>query len=131
MRHLLWMTATALGLIVLGAYAWGHDATHSPEDSDPAMADWFRSLAIPHPEEGGVEYPGSCCNDKDCHALKDDQWRVVDDHYEVIDLDDTAHERWLRVDPDRILHRTDNPTGKTVACVAYHRVICFLAGFRT
>jgi hypothetical protein len=132
-RFLLF-TAIALGFLVLLAAAMAH----APEDTDPAFAPFFRSLAIPqqtkgaHQGEPGV--PGSCCNEKDCYVLGKDDLKIEPSRdpdneqgtYWV--RDPQRWQSWLEVEATRIL-KVDNPTGKYVACIAYHKVLCFaLAG---
>lgn len=91
---------------------------HAPEDTDPANADWFRSLSQP-----GM-YGGSCCKESDCHVTTDVE--IKDEHYYVRDPDVTGSASWLPVPENRILKRYDNPTGKYVACVFNHMVLCFV-----
>jgi hypothetical protein len=91
-------------------------AAHSPEDVDPAMAPWFRSL---QQEDSG----GSCCNEQDCHTVDlGRDLRIEDGKYLIRDEEGG----WLPVPPMQILHRYDNPTGKYVACIYQHRVLCFV-----
>jgi hypothetical protein len=83
-----------------------------PPNADPALAPWFRSLLQP-----GTSI--SCCSISDCRAT---EYRVEGDHYEVL-----IGETWLVVPPERILQRTDNPTGRAVVCWTPQRgIVCFV-----
>lgn len=94
---------------------------HGPEDTDPAMAPWFRTLDRPDMKGN------SCCSEQDCFVLKSGDMKIVDGVYWVRDPDPlTPDQVWIDVWPKRILKRYDNPTGKYVACVAGHNVICFV-----
>ena len=94
---------------------------HQPGDE---FADWFHSLKVP-----GIERPlnpadASCCSpERDCQTTD----------YEV----DAAGGYWIKADgeriqvpPDKILQRTDNPTGRAVACLRHVNghpiVLCFV-----
>jgi len=83
-----------------------------PADADPTLAPWFRSLLIP-----GTSI--SCCSVTDCRAT---EYRIEADHYEAL-----IGERWLVVPSDKILQRTDNPTGHAVVCWTPQRgILCFV-----
>jgi hypothetical protein len=83
-----------------------------PPNADPALAPWFRSLLQP-----GTSI--SCCSISDCRAT---EYRIEDDHYEAL-----IGEKWLAVPPDKILQRTDNPTGRAVVCWTPQRgIVCFI-----
>lgn len=90
---------------------------HSPEDTDPAMAPWFRSLEIPGTEGA------SCCSEHDCVTVNAADLKVDADGYWVRDPEGQG---FLQVPADRILQRWDNPTGKFVVCALNHRVLCFV-----
>ena len=115
MLLLMLVSAVLLVLIVTAGRA------HSPEDTDPAMADWFRSLTRPDIEGS------SCCSEQDCFVLKSGDMKIVDGVYWIRDPEPlTPDQEWIDVLPHRILKRYDNPTGKYVACVIAHHVICFV-----
>lgn len=83
-----------------------------PPNADPALAPWFRSLLQP-----GTSI--SCCSLSDCRAT---EYRIEADHYEAL-----IGEKWFVVPPDRILQRTDNPTGHAVVCWTPQRgIMCFI-----
>ncbi len=83
-----------------------------PADADPALAPWFRSLLQP-----GTEI--SCCSLSDC---RETDYRVKADHYEAL-----VGGKWVAVPPDKILQRTDNPTGRAVVCWTPQRgIMCFV-----
>lgn len=75
-----------------------------PPNADPSLAPWFRSLKSP-------VYDGmSCCAEADGHILRDGDWRIVGNRYEV-----KIHGKWRIVPPRAVLNRADNPTGGAVA----------------
>ncbi len=83
-----------------------------PPDADPALAPWFRSLLQP-----GTSI--SCCSTSDCRAT---EYRIESDHYEAL-----IGEKWFVVPSDKILQRTDNPTGRAIVCWTPQRgIVCFV-----
>lgn len=83
-----------------------------PADADPTLAPWFRSLLQP-----GTSI--SCCSIADCRTT---EYRVEGDHYEAL-----IGEAWFAVPSERILQRTDNPTGRAVVCWTPQRgILCFV-----
>jgi hypothetical protein len=83
-----------------------------PPSADPALAPWFRSLLQP-----GTSI--SCCSVSDCRAT---EYRIEGDHYEAL-----IGDAWFVVPPDKILQRTDNPTGRAVVCWTPQRgILCFV-----
>jgi hypothetical protein len=83
-----------------------------PADADPSLGPWFRSLLMP-----GTSI--SCCSVTDCRAT---EYRIEVDHYEAL-----IGGNWIAVPPDRILQRTDNPTGHAVVCWTPKRgILCFV-----
>ena len=83
-----------------------------PEDADPSLAPWFKSLSAPD----GT----GCCAIADCRRTMS---RVSTDGYEV--LIDNA---WVTVPWDRVLPETYNPTGQAVVCMAPKTkiILCFV-----
>ena len=109
------LTSTVLFLLSPGSTA------HQPGEQ---FADWFQSLKVP-----GIERPlnpvdAFCCSpERDCQTTD----------YEV----DAAGRYWIKaegqrieVPTDKILHHTDNPTGRAVACLRHfdgHPIVrCFV-----
>jgi hypothetical protein len=85
-----------------------------PPDADPNLAPWFRGLHVPGTGT-------SCCSIADCRPVES---RIVGDHYEVF-----VDGKWLRVPPDLILERADNPTGRAVVCwTPTAGILCFVRG---
>ena len=83
-----------------------------PPNADPALAPWFRSLVQP-----GTSI--SCCSVSDCRAT---EYRIEGDHYEAL-----IGQAWFAVPPDKVLQRTDNPTGRAVVCWTPQRgIVCFV-----
>jgi hypothetical protein len=83
-----------------------------PVNGDPALAPWFKSLSA----SDGT----SCCSIADCRRTI---LRHTADGYEVL-IDDI----WVAVTWDRVLTRTDNPTGQAVVCTAPRTkiILCFV-----
>lgn len=73
-----------------------------PENPDPNLAPWFRSLRIP-----GTGL--SCCDSGDCRNYP---VRPYGDHYQVF-----YKNHWLIVPNEVVSDRTDNPTGDYVTCI--------------
>ena len=106
----------AAALLFLGIGA----AAHPPEAE---FADWFRSLKEPG-MEGVIDSGNSCCSPaSDCQMT--DYETDTGGRYWV-----TAEGERLQVPPDKILQRTDNPTGRGVVCLRHydgHPVVrCFV-----
>jgi hypothetical protein len=95
-------------------------AVSAPPDSpDPALAPWFESLK--QPGTGA-----SCCSIADCRTV---DFRQDQDGYEV--LIDSRWKMsipfWLRVPPNRIIDRIDNPTNRAVVCFTPEAgILCFV-----
>ncbi|MEW6767961.1 MAG: hypothetical protein AB1342_08015 [Pseudomonadota bacterium] len=90
-----------------------------PDNADPAMAPWFKSLRQP---ETGAE----CCSISDCRPA---EVRHDNQGYEVrIDQSwNISAVFWLRVPAERILENRDNPTGKAVLCFTPEAgILCFV-----
>ena len=50
------------------------------------------------------------------------EYRIKADHYEAL-----VGGSWLAVPPDKILQRTDNPTGRAIVCWTPQRgIMCFV-----
>jgi hypothetical protein len=79
-------------------------AAAPPQNADPSLAPWFRSLT--NPNVGGM----SCCAEADGHILRDSDWRVAGDHYQI-----RIGTEWVDVPLQAVLNRVDNPTGGAVA----------------
>jgi hypothetical protein len=87
-------------------------AAQPPPNADPALAPWFRSLVQP-----GTTI--SCCSLADCRAT---EYRIRADRYEAL-----VAGSWLSVPPEKILQRTDNPTGHAIVCWTPQRgIMCFV-----
>ena len=107
-------------LLLLAVAAWAAP----PENADPALAPWFKSLTVPGTQNG------SCCDVSDCRPVA---WRIVGDHYEAllnhetfpIDLGPDDPPLWVEVPNKFVLKGKENPTGRAVLCYL-HRVFCFV-----
>jgi hypothetical protein len=94
---------------------------HQPGDE---FAGWFQSLKVP-----GIERPlnpadASCCSpERDCQTT--DYGADAAGRYWI-----KAEGERIQVPPDKILQRTDNPTGHAVACLRHfngHPIVrCFI-----
>lgn len=85
-----------------------------PENADPKLAPWFQALRQP---DTGI----SCCSIADCRQT---DYRTSGDHYEAL-----IQDRWVSVPPEKVLSRTDNPTGRAVVCwTPATGIMCFVRG---
>ena len=85
-----------------------------PPDADPGLAPWFNSLRSPWTN-------ALCCSVADCRTV---DARTNGDHYEAF-----IAGQWLAVPPERVLRRSDNPTGRAVACwTPSAGIMCFVRG---
>ena len=83
-----------------------------PPDADPSLAPWFNDLRQPWTH-------ALCCSMADCRPVNS---RLNGDHYEAL-----IEGQWRVVPDDRILNRSDNPTGRAVACwTPYAGILCFV-----
>jgi hypothetical protein len=106
--------------IVLGlgwALMVGAANAYPPPGADMSLAPWFQ----------GLRQPGtgmSCCSISDCRQT---DFRTNGSHYEAM-----IEGRWLPIPPDKILDRTDNPTGRAVVCYTPTLgIMCFIRGPET
>src|SRR5436190_7579149 len=90
-----------------------------PEGADPAWSRWFESLR--QPGTGA-----SCCTAADCRITEfrrdlDGYEALVDDRWKL------SRPFWTRVPPQRVLERSDNPTGRAVLCFTPEAgIVCFV-----
>jgi hypothetical protein len=114
--------ATPLVAIVPLVFMCSGTAAHPPW---AAFADWFGSLKEPG-TEGKIGGSISCCSpERDCQMT--DYETDAEGRYWI-----TAAGERIEVPVEKILQRTDNPTGRAVACLRYHNghpiVRCFIRG---
>lgn len=88
-----------------------------PPNADMSLAPWFQ----------GLKQPGtgmSCCSIADCRQT---DFRARGDHYEAM-----IDGQWRTIPPDKVLNRTDNPTGRAVVCYTPTLgIMCFIRGPET
>ena len=85
-------------------------AAHPP---GAEFGDWFNSLKEPG-TAGMMDTGTSCCSpERDCQTT--DYETDAGGRYWI-----TVSGERIQVPPDKILQRTDNPTGRGVACLRYH-----------
>ena len=113
-----------MGCALAGALAALPVRAAPPENADPALAPWFKSLNRPwRPGSGAVIL---CCDVSDCRVTES---REVGDHYEAL-IDQrfpgVSGWSWQPVAPHAVLHRKENPTGGAVACWHEGEVLCFV-----
>ena len=115
-------TAVRIGreIAIAVGLALSQVAVAAPPDSpDPALAPWFESLKQP-----GTGAP--CCSIADCRTV---EFRQDRDGYEVL-IDGRwkmSIPFWLRVPPNRIIDRIDNPTNRGVVCFTPEAgILCFV-----
>jgi hypothetical protein len=104
---------TIVSLVLGGPIAaWHPAAARPPENADLSLAFWFEDLMQP---VTGLP----CCSISDCRRT---QSRIMDSHYEAL-----IEGKWLPVPPDKVLERTDNPTGQAVVCwLPWTGILCFV-----
>jgi len=103
------------GYVVAMASVFPAMALAAPTDNpDPALAPWYNNLRAPWTN-------ALCCSIADCRPV---EARTAGDDYEVF-----VGGEWRRVPPDRILQRSDNPTGHAVVCwTPAAGILCFVRG---
>ncbi len=107
-----YLRAALMCLLAGGLPAPAHAAP--PADADPSLGPWFNSLRQP---DTGI----SCCSISDCRNA---DYRVTQGAYEAF-----IAGAWRRVPPEKVLSRSDNPTGRAVVCWSPSQgVMCFLRG---
>jgi hypothetical protein len=114
-------TAQMKGMVgLLGmalSLAAGTAVARPPPNADMSLAPWFQGLRQPGT---GI----SCCSIADCRQT---DARINGSHYEA--MIDGA---WLPVPADKILERTDNPTGRAIICYTPSLgIMCFIRGPET
>jgi hypothetical protein len=110
-------SASILALIVAGTMNATAAYARLTPHADPSLATWFQSLTQPGT---GI----SCGSISDC---RETDFRITDNHYEAL-----IEGRWLEVPSDKVLPRTDNPTGRAVVCwTREHGIMCFVRGPET
>ncbi|UGA47247.1 hypothetical protein HU230_0014855 [Bradyrhizobium quebecense] len=107
-------------MAVAAGLALSQAAVAAPPDSPNAtLAPWFESLR--QPGTGA-----SCCSIADCGTV---EFRQDRDGYEVL-IDGRwkmSKPFWLRVPPNRIIDRIDNPTNRAVVCFTPEAgILCFV-----
>ena len=93
---------------------------HQPGDE---FADWFQSLKVPGTQRIRNPADALCCSpERDCQTT---DYETDGSRYWI-----KAEGERIQVPPDKILQRTDNPTGRAVACLRHfngHPVVhCFV-----
>lgn len=100
--------------IVVVAYLWSVASAGAapPDNANPALATWFRSLKAPN----GTD----CCTVADCRLATH---RLTKEGYEVM-----IQNKWIAVPWERVLRRIDNPTGEAVVCAPRGTtlILCFV-----
>jgi hypothetical protein len=85
-----------------------------PDNSDHALAPWYNNLRAPWTN-------ALCCSIADCRPT---EARIRGDDYEVF-----VGGTWQLVPPDKVLQRSDNPTGHAVVCwTPTAGILCFVRG---
>ena len=83
-----------------------------PQGADQSLAPWFNSLRQPWTN-------ALCCSMADCRPV---ELRLSDGHYEA-----KIEGEWRRVPDHLILNRSDNPTGRAIACWTQQvGILCFV-----
>lgn len=112
MHRSFWLLAVMMALAPAGSAL-----AAPPPNANPAFSAWFGSLTDP-------ETSVPCCSLTDCRMV---EHRRVGDHFEA-----EVEGHWLSVPIEKVLHRTDNPTGQAVLCWSrVLGVLCFVPGAGT
>lgn len=108
----------ALAAVTIDLFIFGLARASPPDKVDPALAPWFKSLRNP-----ALGY--SCCADADGHILRDEDWRIAGNSYQVL-----INGGWQDVPPEAVIQRADNPTGGAVVFyppgIDHPPIYCFL-----
>jgi hypothetical protein len=76
------------------------------------LHDWYESLVAP-------DTSVSCCGVADCRTA---DYRIAEDGFDVL-----IAGAWIGVPNEKILNRSDNPTGRAVVCTSKSLgIICFV-----
>src|ERR1700722_11222754 len=101
------MTWRVILLVIGCSLPSGMVAAHSP---DEVNGPWYNSLRVP-----GTNGTSSCCGyPADCGPVNDDEVKIDQGVYWVRN---PVSGQFLKVPPEAIDHRMDNPTGHYVACI--------------
>jgi hypothetical protein len=106
-------TMRIIAFVTFCCSAFVHEAIAAPpENGDPLLGPWFSDLSA----SDGTP----CCSIADCRRTSS---RHTADGYEAL-IDGI----WVVVPWDRVLTRTDNPTGQAVVCCAPRTkiILCFV-----
>ena len=107
-----WRFLSAAGAVVFLLVPVLFALAAPPENVDPALSGWFRSLRQPGT---GI----SCCSMADCRTT---DYRMTEEGYEAL-----IDGEWRPVPPERVLDHTENPTGRAVVCYLPGKgVLCFV-----
>jgi hypothetical protein len=91
-----------------------------PSNADPAQAQWYESLTVPHSQR-------SCCSVSDCRPVNA---RLRGDHWQAFigkqAFGQSAPDAWVDVPPAHVLDHEPNPTGSAVACWFSGEILCFV-----
>lgn len=101
---LLGLVLAAFPLPLLGA---------PPENADPALAPWYRSLTQPGSGIG-------CCSIADCRPV---DAKITPKGYAIL-----VDGNWRDVPQSVIIQGKQNPTGKPIACIFGGSILCFVPG---
>ena len=103
----------ALSLAVLAMVGLSYGQPPAGTDPNSPISKWFQGLTDP------ISH-GSCCSEADCrpteaHQTKNGHWEalVTRENYPQFSLDT---DKWVIVPDNRVLIRTENPTGRPVLC---------------
>jgi hypothetical protein len=111
MQPILKLRSVGAGLIALTCIVSPAGAA-PPPDADPALAPWFNSLRQPWTN-------ALCCSMADCRPVES---RLNAGHYEAL-----IEGEWRSVPDQLILNRSDNPTGRAIACWTRQTgMLCFV-----
>ncbi len=96
-----------------------------PDNPDPALGPFYRSLRVPGTDT-------SCCSESDCRTTVTRLRNGVEEVFVSKDKFPGGQNEWVVVPDSRRLAPRDNPTGESVVCwTPGGGVLCFLRGSGT
>jgi hypothetical protein len=108
---LILIAVLSLAWAVLGAIS----RAHAHDAKNPQWNNW---LMAQKNQEDGI-----CCNETDTFVLGDNEWRVVNAHYEVL-----HNGAWMEVPASALTKSKENPTNGALLWVWNGKVQCFKPG---
>ena len=107
--------------LILLALTAGSAIAAPPENADPALAPWFRSLNQP-----GTGY--NCCSMADCRPVRTRDRNGKIEAFIARETFRDGTDQWVIVPEEVIIRGIENPVGEPVLCYLGGMVRCFVQG---